>query len=234
VAKPSKLPEFALQLLHNPGPSRVDPVDLKDSGWLDGQKPPREYFNWLHWMYYEWLKYLDEENDSNVSNIQDAQIDIANLQNSVDDLQSDKLEETTGVFNDAYLKATAGSSISIPIPIRWVRHGNLVTLSWPTTKIMLSEPGNLYIERVGTFHPLCAANTDENTYLRQTMPVCVYSNNAITSQPGRLSLPYHGQDALGLYRMIVVDGVPTFNQQFPAGECGIQAGNVTYVLESIS
>jgi hypothetical protein len=233
VAKPSKLPEFALQLLHNPGPSRVDPVDLKDSGWLDGQKPPREYFNWLHWMYYEWLKYLDEENDSHASDIQDAQVDIANLITDVSDLQSDKLEETTGVFNDAYLKATAGSSISIPILIRWVRHGNLVTLSWPTTKIVLSEPGNLYIERETTFHPLCAANTDENTYLRQTMPVCVYSDDT-SSQPGRLSLPYHTQKAIGLFRMVIINGVIAFNQQFPAGNCGIQAGNVTYVIESIS
>jgi hypothetical protein len=233
VAKPSKLPEFALQLLHNPGPSRVDPVDLKDSGWLDGQKPPREYFNWLHWMYYEWLKYLDEENDSNVSNIQDAQIDIANLQTDVGDLQSDKLEETTGVFTNAYLKATAGSLSSIGILIRWVRHGNLVTLSWPTTKIVLSEPGNLYIERETTFHPLCAANTDENTYLRQTMPVCVYSDDT-SSQPGRLSLPYHTQKAIGLFRMVIINGVIAFNQQFPAGNCGIQAGNVTYVIESIS
>lgn len=233
MAKPSKLPEFALQLLHNPGPSRVDPVDLKDSGWLDGQKPPREYFNWLHWMYYEWLKYLDEENDSNVSNIQDAQIDIAGLQANVGDLQLDKLEETTGVFTNVYLRASAGSSGGIGILMRWVRHGNLVTLSWPTTKITLSEPGYLYIEREGTFEPLCAANTDLNTKLRQTMPVCVYSNNE-DSQPGRLSLPYHGQDALALYRMIIVDGAPIFTQQFPAGECGIQAGNVTYVIESIS
>jgi len=233
VAKPSKLPEFALQLLHNPGPSRVDPVDLKNSGWLDGQKPPREYFNWLHWMYYEWLKYLDEENDSHASDIRDALVDIANLLTDVGDLQSDKLEETTGVFNDAYLKATAGSESSIPILIRWVRHGNLVTLSWPTTKIILSEPGNLYIERETTFHPLCAANTDENTYLRQTMPVCVYSDDT-SSQPGRLSLPYHTQKAIGLFRMVIIDGVIAFNQQFPAGNCGIQAGNVTYVIESIS
>ena len=233
MAKPSKLPEFALQLLHNPGPSRVDPVDLKNSGWLDGQKPPREYFNWLHWMYYEWLKYLDEENDSHASDIRDALVDIANLLTDVGDLQSDKLEETTGVFNDAYLKATAGSESSIPILIRWVRHGNLVTLSWPTTKIILSEPGNLYIERETTFHPLCAANTDENTYLRQTMPVCVYSDDT-SSQPGRLSLPYHTQKAIGLFRMVIIDGVIAFNQQFPAGNCGIQAGNVTYVIESIS
>jgi len=234
MAKPSKLPEFALQLLHNPGPSRVEPTDLKDSGWLDGQKPPREYFNWLHWMYYEWIKYLDEENDSRVLDIQDAQIDIADLQYSVDDLQSDKLEETTGVFTDAYLKATVGSESSTAIPIRWVRHGNLVTLSWPTAKITLSEPGCLYIEKQeGTFEPLCAANTHVNSNLGQTMPVCVYSNNE-TSQPGRLSLPYHGQDALGVYRMVIVDGEPIFIQQFPAGECGIQAGNITYVTEDIS
>jgi len=232
MAKPSKLPEFALQLLHNPGPSRVEPIDLKDSGWLDGQKPPREYFNWLHWMYYEWIKYLDEENDSRASDIQDAQINIADLLTDVGNLRLDKLEETTGVFI-AYLKADVGASSSTAMPIRWVRHGNLGTLSWSTTKIILSEPGNLYIERETTFHPLCAANTDENTYLRQTMPVCVYSNDE-NSQPGRLSLPYPSQDALALYRMIIVDGVPTFNQQFPAGECGIQAGNVTYVIENIS
>lgn len=234
MAKPSKLPEFALQLLNNPGPSRVDPTDLKDSGWLDGQKPPREYFNWLHWMYHEWLKYLDEENDSHASDIQEAQANIVNLLADVGDLQSDKLEETTGVFSDAYLKADVGSLSSTAIPMRWVRHGNLATLSWPTTKITLSEPGNLYIEREITFHPLCAANTDVNMNFKQTVPVCVYSNNAITSQPGRLSLPYHTHDTLGLFRMIIVDGVPTFNQQFPAGECGIQAGNVTYVIENIS
>jgi hypothetical protein len=61
----------------------------------------------------------------------------------------------------------------------------------------------------------------------------VYSDDT-SSQPGRLSLPYHGQDAIGLFRMIIINGVPYFNQQFPAGNCGIQAGNVTYVIESIS
>ena len=233
ATKPSKLPEFALQLLHNPGPSRVDPVDLKDSGWLDGQKPPREYFNWLHWMYYEWIKYLDEENDSRVSDIQDVQIDIANLLTDIGDLQLDKLEETIGQFNNAILKSV-GSEVGIGIPIRWVRHGSLVTLSWPTTKITLLEPSNLYIERLPTFEPVCAAITDEDMNFRQTMPVCVYSNNATTSQPGRLSLPYHGSDTLSLYRMVIVDGEPTFSHIFPAGECGIQAGNVTYVSEHIS
>lgn len=234
MAKPSTLPEFALQLLHNPGPSRVEPTDLKDSGWLDGQKPPREYFNWLHWMYYEWIKYLDEENDSRASDIQDAQINIADLLTDVGNLHLDKLEEATGVFI-AYLKANVGASSSSAMPIRWVRHGNLATLSWPTTKITLEEPGYLYIELAdGFFDPLTAANTDENMDFGQTTPVCVYSNNATVSQPGRLSLPYPGQKHLGLYRMIIVDGVPIFSQQFPAGECGIQAGNVTYVIDSIS
>lgn len=34
------------------------PQPQKDTGWL-AQKPPRQYFNWLHNLYWRWQLYLD-------------------------------------------------------------------------------------------------------------------------------------------------------------------------------
>lgn len=60
IERPEVFPDFATDDLNNPGPNVVEPsLELKTSGWLDGQKPPREYFNWLHRLTNNWLKYLD-------------------------------------------------------------------------------------------------------------------------------------------------------------------------------
>jgi len=66
MSKPTTLPEFAKL-------DQVDPVSLqpnvevppdvlKDYGWIFKQKPPRQYFNWLHRLTYEWLKWFDDDN----------------------------------------------------------------------------------------------------------------------------------------------------------------------------
>jgi hypothetical protein len=62
--KPLVKPRFATSdLINGPlgGPNVQEPSELKkDSGWNSGEKPPREYFNWLHRLTYQWIDWLDE------------------------------------------------------------------------------------------------------------------------------------------------------------------------------
>lgn len=63
--KPSKLPEWASDdsiVDTTSGQNNVVEPDSgrKAEGWKFNEKPPRQYFNWLHNLYYEWLKAFDD------------------------------------------------------------------------------------------------------------------------------------------------------------------------------
>ena len=64
-SRPSVVPEFATNNINNGllGAPNVQepPLGTKQSGWNYGQKPEREYFNWLHRVTYQWINYLDEQ-----------------------------------------------------------------------------------------------------------------------------------------------------------------------------
>lgn len=67
ATRPDKFPEFALDdvvdsVSGQPNVSEP-PSELKNSGWIRKQKPPRQYFNWLHRLTHNWLKYLDEREE---------------------------------------------------------------------------------------------------------------------------------------------------------------------------
>jgi len=63
VTKPTVLPRFAsVDLLNGTGgaPNVLEPSSgKKDSGWNEGERPPRETFNWLHRFTHDWIEYLD-------------------------------------------------------------------------------------------------------------------------------------------------------------------------------
>lgn len=68
ATKPVVKPEFATSDLNN-GPLGAANVQepssgVKASGWLYGQKPPREFFNWLHRITYLWIDWFDQEVDA--------------------------------------------------------------------------------------------------------------------------------------------------------------------------
>ena len=65
VSKPTVFPRFAsVDLLNGTGgaPNVVEPSSgKKDSGWNEGERPPRETFNWLHRFTNDWIEYFDQE-----------------------------------------------------------------------------------------------------------------------------------------------------------------------------
>ena len=65
MPRPTVFPEFASQDLNNGtggAPNVVEPSESKkDSGWNEGERPPRETFNWLHRITNDWIVYLDEQ-----------------------------------------------------------------------------------------------------------------------------------------------------------------------------
>lgn len=62
--KPTVKPRFATTDINNGplgGPNVLEPSEAKKNiGWEAGEKPPREYFNWMHRLTYLWIDWLDE------------------------------------------------------------------------------------------------------------------------------------------------------------------------------
>lgn len=67
IADPIIIPEFARLDYTNgfaSGASVLEPNDLKkDTGWMYGEEPDREYFNWLARYTYLNLQYLKQQNN---------------------------------------------------------------------------------------------------------------------------------------------------------------------------
>ena len=67
IADPIILPEFARLDYNNGfagGASVLEPNNLKkDTGWMYGEEPDREYFNWLARYTYLNLQYLKQQNN---------------------------------------------------------------------------------------------------------------------------------------------------------------------------
>ena len=58
MAKPTK-PEFATSgAVTEPAASR------KATGWISAEKPPHQFFNWLHYQTYLWINYLESVAES--------------------------------------------------------------------------------------------------------------------------------------------------------------------------
>jgi len=64
MAKPSKLPEFAISDVVSPisgKPNVVEPdANHKTGGWSFGEFPARGFMNWIHRLTYQWIKYFDD------------------------------------------------------------------------------------------------------------------------------------------------------------------------------
>jgi hypothetical protein len=62
--QPTKKPDFATDDLNNGagGAANVQEPSTgkKQSGWDFGEKPQREFFNWIHRITNNWIYYLDE------------------------------------------------------------------------------------------------------------------------------------------------------------------------------
>ena len=65
ATQPTVFPRFAVLDLNNgtgAAPNVVEPTaGKKDTGWNEGERPPRETFNWLHRITNDWIEWFDQE-----------------------------------------------------------------------------------------------------------------------------------------------------------------------------
>lgn len=59
IAKPAETPRWATD---GGADVTTPPTGKQDSGWIN-EKPPRQYFNWLHKWTYLWIAYLENRTD---------------------------------------------------------------------------------------------------------------------------------------------------------------------------
>ena len=61
--KPETLPEWATDVIKDAVSGQYNvyepPVQKRKIGWNFKEKPPRQWFNWLHNITYRWLAYFD-------------------------------------------------------------------------------------------------------------------------------------------------------------------------------
>lgn len=105
--KPLVKPRFATDDLNNGplgGPNVQEPSEAKkNTGWNSGEKPPREYFNWLHRLTYQWIDWLDE-----------VASDALLKSNNLSDLPSPTTARTNLGLGTAAVANTGTSASNVP------------------------------------------------------------------------------------------------------------------------
>ena len=83
AAKPTVFPEFAVTDYNNgtgAAPNVVEPsAGKKDTGWDEGERPPRETFNWLHRITNNWVEWFDQVVMSEVFSYDAANSSLLNM-----------------------------------------------------------------------------------------------------------------------------------------------------------
>lgn len=71
VDKPTVLPEWATNDVQDPISQQFNvvepPLEKKTDGWFLGEKPNRQWWNWLHRQTYLWLQWLNQQESYNVT-----------------------------------------------------------------------------------------------------------------------------------------------------------------------
>src|SRR4051812_1478405 len=61
ASKPVSLPRWGEDVAGVVGPNEAEPLETKkDAGWVPGEEPPAEYFNWYKRLVYKWVAYLKD------------------------------------------------------------------------------------------------------------------------------------------------------------------------------
>lgn len=97
ISKPAQLPRWADVV----GAEVTDPPSgKKDTGWVDAEKPPHDYFNWLLLRIYQWLQFVDSPKGTGTTPAFDVNGDTGDAARFT----------AGGALGTAALKATASSN----------------------------------------------------------------------------------------------------------------------------
>ncbi len=120
VDKPTVLPQWATDDVQDPISQQFNvvepPLEKKTDGWFLGEKPNRQWWNWLHRQAYLWLAWLNQQESMNVTTdasgvglfpIDNALITIQ----AVDLNDSSKIYWATGIKTPGNPPAFAAASI---------------------------------------------------------------------------------------------------------------------------
>lgn len=120
VDKPTILPQWATDDIQDPISQQFNvvepPLEKKTDGWFLGEKPNRQWWNWLHRQAYLWLQWLDQQESMNVTTddtgavlfpVDNALITIV----AVDLDDSTKFYQATGIKMPGVAPAFAAGSI---------------------------------------------------------------------------------------------------------------------------
>lgn len=120
VSKPTVLPQWATNDVQDPISQQFNvvepPLEKKTDGWFLGEKPNRQWWNWLHRQTYLWLQWLNQQEARNVTTnasgvglftVDNALITIK----AVDLSDSTKYYQATGIKLNGAAPAFAAGSV---------------------------------------------------------------------------------------------------------------------------
>ena len=120
VSKPTVLPQWATDDVQDPISQQFNvvepPLEKKTDGWFLGEKPNRQWWNWLHRQTYLWLQWFSQQEAQNVTTnasgvglftTNNALITIT----AVDLADSTKFYQATGIKTAGNAPAFAAGSV---------------------------------------------------------------------------------------------------------------------------
>jgi hypothetical protein len=132
-------PDFATSDVIDPSsgqPNVVEPsAGKKANGWIYNEKPPRQYFNWLHRATTLWVTYLDAAMDWLKSEVSALQGVVSGLSSTLGTLLGNFNNFTATFETGTFQAKLATDGTNTPHDFAYTKVRNLVTLSWKSITI---------------------------------------------------------------------------------------------------
>jgi hypothetical protein len=211
MARPAKYPEWA-----SDGVNVVEPSEgKKDTGWLDGERPPIQWINWLFKFIHDWIKSIIEDD---IDGAIPKRFEV--LETTIDTSFSTILPvEQNFTVN---LKSSDGSSTPTSFTLHSYRFSGMVFWHWNEVLITLAAGSHtLYIENTEDW-PIWVRDAIDTTSPEFARYRIVIVKNSVTMN-GNIQ-------SLDSYDYTVDGGKMTIQGADFTGVCGLNAGGFWHRL----
>lgn len=107
VDKPTVLPQWATDDMQSPISQQYNvvepPLEKKTDGWFLGEKPNRQWWNWLHRQTYLWILWFNQQESRNVVTDENG-IGLFTTENALITIKAVDLDDSTNFYQATGIK----------------------------------------------------------------------------------------------------------------------------------